>query len=293
MNRFAKTAAALALALPAMPAAAQQQGEPGVTAEVPSSTVFDGDFLSIGVGVAYGPSYSGSDDYTAFVLPIVQGSVGGVDISPRPGGLALNLVPDPPSGMSFSAGPVVRIRSDRTDAGDINDDVVAAYGELERAVEVGASLGVSFPKVLNPFDSLSANVDVAWDVAGAHGGMTVSPSIAYFTPLSRAMAASLSVSTTYVSDDFADYYYSVPATNPALPAASLLPSFQAEGGFEKAGANLLLAYDLGGDLTDGGLSLIGLGGYSHLLGDAADSPFTRLRGDADQWLVALGIGYTF
>ena len=293
MKQIAKTAAILAVALPAVPAAAQQQGEPGVTAEVPTTTVFDGDFLSVGVGVAYGPSYSGSDDYTAFVLPIVQGSVGGVDISPRPGGLALDLVPDPEDGPSFSAGPAVRIRSDRSDLDDIEDDIVAAYGELDTAVEVGASFGVSFPRQLNPFDSLSLNVDVAWDVAGAHGGMTVSPSIAYFTPLSRAMAASLSVSATYASDDFADYYYSVPATNAALPAADLLPAFTAGGGFEKTGVNLLLAYDLGGDVTNGGLSLIGLGGYSHLLGDAADSPFTLLRGDADQWLLAVGIGYTF
>ncbi|WP_394270511.1 MipA/OmpV family protein [Qipengyuania sp.] len=293
MNRYIKTAAVVALAIPAVPAAAQQQGEPGVTAEGPPETVFDGDFLTVGVGVAYGPSYSGSDDYTAFVLPIVQGSVGGVDISPRPGGLALDLIPDAQDGPSFSAGPSVRLRSDRTDIDDIEDEIVAAYGALDTAVEVGASLGVSFPKLLNPFDSLSANVDIAWDVAGAHGGMTVSPSISYFTPLSRAMAASLSVSTTYISDDFADYYYSVPAANSALPPASLLPEFRAEGGFEKAGVNLLLAYDLSGDVTDGGLSLIGLGGYSHLLGDAEDSPFTRLRGEADQWLVAVGIGYTF
>ena len=88
MNRYAKIAALLVLALPATPAAAQQQGEPGVIAEGPPKTVFDGDFLTVGVGAAYGPSYSGSDDYTAFVLPIVQGSLGGIDISPRPGGLA-------------------------------------------------------------------------------------------------------------------------------------------------------------------------------------------------------------
>lgn len=293
MNRYAKIAALLVLALPATPAAAQQQGEPGVIAEGPPKTVFDGDFLTVGVGAAYGPSYSGSDDYTAFVLPIVQGSLGGIDISPRPGGLALDLIPDKTDGPNFSAGPSFRVRSDRSDVEDTEDEIVAAYGELDTAVEVGVSLGVSFPKLLNPFDSLSASVDTAWDVAGAHGGMTVSPSISYFTPLSRAMAASLSLSTTYISDDFADYYYSVPATNAALPPAAVLPVFRADGGFEKAGANLFLAYDLSGDVTDGGLSLIGFGGYSHLLGDAADSPFTRLRGTADQWLAAVGIGYTF
>ncbi len=293
MKSHALAAAAILPFFIATPALAQEQSLPGVTAEVPETTVFDGDFVSVGIGVAYGPSYSGSDDYTTFVLPLVQASYKGIDINPRPGGVALDLVPDANTGINFSAGPVARIRRDRVDIDDIEDGVVAAYGELDTAVEVGGTVGVGLPAVLNPYDSLSANVDVAWDVAGAHGGMTVSPSLTYFTPLSRAMAASLSLSTTYVDDDYADYYYSVPTANAALPVQDLLPGFQAEGGFERAGANLLLAYDLGGDLTDGGLSLVGLGGYSRLLGDAEDTPFTRLRGDADQWLVAIGVGYTF
>jgi len=272
---------------------AQDQGDPGVTAEVPDNTVFDGDFLSVGVGVAYGPSYSGSDDYTAFVLPIVQGSYGGIDINPRPGGIALDLVADAEDGPSFSAGPVVRLRRDRVDAEDIEDRIVALYGELDTAIELGATVGVSFPAVLNPYDSFSANVDAAWDVAGAHGGMTVSPSVTYFTPLSRAMAASLSLNASFVDDDFADYYYSVVSINSLVPDEDLLPGFEADGGLEKLGANLLLAYDLDGDLTNGGLSLVGIGGYSRLVGDAADTPFTRLRGDADQFLLALGIGFTF
>lgn len=259
----------------------------------PPETIFDGDYLSVGVGVAYNPSYSGSDDYNVNILPIVQGSVWGIDINPRPAGLALDLVPDPEEGVAFSAGPMIRLRSDRADIDDINDDAVAFYGELDRAVEVGASVGVKFPKVLNPFDSFSFNVDAAWDVAGAHDGMFISPSVTYFTPLSRATAASLTLSTTFVDDDFADYYYTVPTINTLVPDPNILPAFQAEGGQQSYGVNLLLAQDLSGDVTDGGLSLVGLGGWSKLVGDAADTPFTSIRGDDDQWFFALGVGYTF
>ena len=287
-------AAALGASLLATGAQAQDQGEPGVTAAAPdedlvSGTVFDGDFLSVGVGVAYGPSYSGSDDYTAFVLPIVQGSLGGVDINPRPAGIALDFVPDAASGVSFSAGPVIKLNRDRATLDSIKDPVVELYGELDTAIEVGPSVGVSFPGVLHGYDSLSVNVDAVWDINGAHGGRTISPSITYFTPLSRGIAASLSVSATHMDDDFADYYYSVaPLADPAA-----LPVFQAQGGFESLGANVLLAFDLNGDVTDGGLALIGLGSYSRLLGDAADSPFTSIRGTANQFMVAAGIGYTF
>ena len=293
MKYLAVTAACMVAACLPTAVLAQDDGVEVAPPAGPPATVFDGDYLSVGVGVAYNASYSGSDDYQLNVLPIVQGSLGGVAINPRPAGLALDFIPDPDSGVAFSAGPLVRINRDRADIDDINDDIVAAYGELETAIEVGGSVGVKFPQLLNPFDSLSLNVDAAWDVNGAHGGQVVTPSVTYFTPLSRAMAASLSLSATFVDDDFADYYYSVPTFNTLLPDPDVLPGFQAEGGLESLGVNLLLAYDLSGDVTDGGLSLIGLGGYSRLQGDAAETPFTSIRGSADQYFVALGIGYTF
>lgn len=294
MNRtvFALAAVGAACSL-AAPLAAQETevGEPLPAG--PPETIFDGDYVSLGVGVGYNASYSGSDDYNVNILPIVQASIAGIKINPRPAGVAIDFVPDPDEGVGFSAGPMIRLRSDRVDAEDINDDVVAAYGELDRAVELGGSVGVSFPKVLNPFDSLSINLDAAWDVAGAHGGMFWSPSITYFTPLSRATAASLSVSTTFVDDAFADYYYSVPPTNALLPDADVLPGFEADGGMNSYGVNLLLAHDLSGDVTDGGLSLVAIGGWSKLVGDAADTPFTSIRGDNDQYFIALGVGCTF
>lgn len=282
----------------AAPLAAQDAREPGFIADVPEEaldelpgpTIFDGDFMTIGAGVGLVPSYSGSDDYVLFPLPLVQGSIGGFDLDPRPAGLAVDFLPDSAEGPNFSLGVVARLNRDRVNR--IEDEVVEAYGELDTALEVGPTAGVSFPKLLNPFDSLSFNVDVAWDVLGAHNGMTISPSVSYFTPLSRAAAVSLSVSTEYIDDDYARYYYSVPAADP-LAAGQVLPVFDAEGGFEDIGVNLLVGYDLNGDVTDGGLALVGIGGYSRLLGDAKNTPFTSLRGDADQWIVAVGIGYTF
>jgi MipA family protein len=284
------------MALAAAPLAAQDVAESGaapdqaVPAGGPPTTVFDGDFLSIGFGAAFGPSYSGSDDYVIFPLPIVQASVGGIDISPRPAGLAVDFVPDAAEGVSFDFGIAGRLRSDRADIKGIKDPVVETLGELDRAIEVGPTAGVSFPQVLNPYDSLSFNVDALWDIAGAHSGMSVSPGVTYFTPLSQGIAASLSLGASFVDDDFADYYYSV---TPAQSITSGLPAFQAEGGLQSLGANLFVAFDLNGDVTDGGLSLVGIGGYSRLMGDAQDTPLTALRGSADQWLIGAGLGYTF
>jgi len=277
-------AAGAAVALCASPAVAQEADEIATANGEAEPTVFDGDWLSVGAGVIYGPSYRGSDDYVFSPIPVVQGNLGGVGISPRAGGIALDFIPDTDGEVSFSAGIAAKLSRNR--AAQIEDPVVESYGELETAIEVGPSAGVSFPALLNPYDSLSFNIDAVWDVAGAHDGMSVNPSITYFTPLSRGIAASLSVSAKHIDDDFADYYYSVPAGGP-------LPAFQAEGGFESAGVNLLGVFDLDGDVTNGGLALIALGGYSRMLGDAKRTPFTSIRGDADQWMGAVGIGYTF
>lgn len=278
----------------AVPATAQETSpqadapRAGPPEGIPTETVFDGDWASIGLGLAYGPSYDGSDDYNLSPAPLIQGSVGGIDINARPAGLAIDFIGDSPTGPSFDGGLSFRVRSNR--ANRIKDDVVKLAGELDTAIEVGPTVGVSIPRLLNPFDSLSATVDVRWDVAGAHKGMVVDPSITYFTPLSRGMAASLSISAEYTTDDYADYYYSV---NAQQSADSGLALYQADGGFNKVGANLLFAVDLDGDITNGGFAAVLIGGYSRMVGDAKRTPYTSERGSADQLFSAFGIGYAF
>ncbi|MXO87513.1 MipA/OmpV family protein [Altererythrobacter aestuarii] len=270
-----------------MPAQAQDVAP----ADPYADTVYSGDYLSIGFGAGVSPSYAGSDDYVITPMPIVQGSLGGVDINPRAAGLALDFIPDPDNGVGFDFGITARLRSDR--AMQIADPVVKSLGKLDRAIEVGPTAGISFPAVFNPYDSLTVTTDLRWDVAGAHGGMVVDPSIAYFTPLSEAIAASLTLGAEYGDGDFRDYYYAV---SPAQNVATLgeLPVFSpAGGGFNKAGATLLLGFDLNGDLTDGGWGIVTIAGYSRMLGGAKRSPFTSVRGSANQFFGALGVGYTF
>ena len=289
-NRLYRRAVGLAALLAAMPATAQ---DPSAAASAANGqpTVFDDTWVMVGAGVALTSSYDGSDDSVVTPVPLVQGRIGGVRFSPRPAGLALDFIPAGANGVDFNLGVAGKLNRNR--ASQIKDEVVRAYGELDTAIEVGPSVGVGFNGVLNPYDSLSLGVDVLWDVAGAHEGMTINPSITYFTPVSRGAAVGLSLSARHVDDSYASYYYSVPVAPPAVPAASTLPVFNAEGGFDKAGATLFAGFDFDGDLTNGGLAGVLVGGYSRMLGDAADTPFTSVRGSRDQWLVGVGIGYTF
>jgi len=271
--------AALALAI-AVPAAAQDSDvDQGKLA---------GDYLAVGVGAGYGPSYEGSDDYVVFPVPLVQGRLGGIGINPRGGGVALDFVPDPPDGPGFNAGIVGKVRLTRTH--DTHDAVVNRLGKLDTAIEVGPTVGVSFPHVLNKYDTLTFTADVLWDVGGAYGGMVVDPLISYSTPLSRGILANLSVNAEWGDRKFAQYYYSI---TPAQSAASGLPVFDAKSGFNKAGARLLVGIDLDGDLTNGGAAIFVLGGYTRQLGDGKRTPLTRLRGSPDQFLAAAGFGFTF
>ena len=281
--RFIPILAAAALSI--VPAAAFAQD-----ADAPREpSVFDGDYLTVGVGGVYGPSYKGSNDSVLYPVPIVRGSLGGIGINPRPGGLALDLVPDGKDArIGFSAGPVVGYTGNRHR--QIKDPVVRAAGRLKEAIDVGGNVGITGYRLLNPYDSLTASVDVMWNVNKAHRGMTVTPSLSYATPLSRGMLATISVNAQHVDDDYASYYFDV---SPAQSLASGLPIYGAKGGWASVGAGALVGYDLDGDLTNGGFALFALGGYQKMLNDAKRNPYTAIRGSANQWTVGAGVASTF
>ena len=279
--RIALAAAAAALLVPST-AHAQNDGRQ-------DEGVFAGDYLTVGAGGFYGPSYEGSDDYILFPAPVVQGRLLGVAITPRAGGVALDLIPDGDDAkVGFSLGPVATIRRDR--ASRIKDDVVESLGKLDTAVELGGNAGVTVYDLLTGYDSLTFSADARWDVAGAHKGMLWGPSISYFTPVSKGAAVNLAVTAEHMDDDFADYYFSV---SPAGSVLSGLPAFSADSGWKSAGANLLVGVDFDGDLTNGGLAGFVTGGYTRMLGDARRTPLTSVRGSRNQWLVGAGLGFTF
>lgn len=288
-NIFAASfAATLLFAAPALQA--QTQESASAKADAPDRGVFAGDWLTVGVGGGYGPSYEGSDDYVLFPAPIAQGSIGGFDFGARGPGFYVDLIPDShsDSNVKFLAGPLVRVRLDRNSK--IKDPVVRALGKVDVAVEVGATAGVSFSKVLHAYDTLTISSDIQWDVTDAHGGRLITPNISYSTPLSEAIFTSVSLSATHVDGNYADAYFSVDALG---SVASGLPTFDAGSGWKSYGASVLGGVDLSGDVRDGGWGLFSLVSYSRLTGDAKRSPVTSIRGDADQWFLAAGVSYTF
>jgi len=250
--------------------------------------------LTIGVGAAMIPSYEGSDDYR--VLPIAQarGKLHDIAFWTRGTALYVDAIPDPTgTGVDFELGPVVNLRLDRTSRKAIRDDAVRMLGKRDLAVEVGAFVGIGKTGVItSDYDNLSARVAVTKDVAGAHGDYVITPSIEYFTPLSMTTFVGLGVSADYVGKKYGRYYFDI---TPQDSLASGLSAYDRAGrgsGFRRMNVNLSAGKSLSGDLR-AGWAIFGVAGYARLLGKYADSPIVSDVGSRNQFVGALGIGYTF
>ena len=141
MNAKSSAAAfSLCLAFGVLPDALQAQETPGthhdseiVEVRSEQDTVYDENWLSVGIAGALIPSYEGSDDYVFAPVPLVQGKLGPVRINPRPAGVAFDFLPKPEAGIGFSAGASVRYRGNRS--GSVEDEVVERAEELDAAFE--------------------------------------------------------------------------------------------------------------------------------------------------------------
>jgi len=300
----------LALALCAAPALASEEAEAAAEEQAPpkpeptpappappsfafAKPVFDETWATIGLGVGLVPSYAGSDDYIAFPLPLIAGRVGGVGIAPNGPGFVLDFNSPKPAmlpkkGPRLAFGPAFRFRNDRNNR--ISDEVVARAGKLDAALEVGANVAVAWRGVVKPLDQLSIGVQARRDVLGAHEGWVIEPQVGYRALVGKGFTLQAQASVEIVTDRFADYYFTV---TPAQSAASGLAQFRATGGVNRIGTTAILSYDLDRNPLNGGWSLTGVGGYSRLLGDGADTPYTSVRGDANQVILGAGVAYTF
>lgn len=290
MIRSTALVPSLAGLLLAAPAAAQSAADAPVppVASTAVRSVLDGDYLTIGLGAAALPSYEGSDSSVVTVAPLLLGSVSGFDFASRGPGIGVDLIRDQRSKLNLQFGPVLTVNLDRTSR--IRDRAVRALGKKKAALQGGGYAGVAYDGLLNAYDTVNAQVEVVTDLGDVHNGTLITPSISYATPLSTALYAIIGVSATHISDNYARTYFSV---TPGGAIASGLPIFNAHGGWKDVGGSLSLAYDLSGDLRDGGLGLFARGAYSRLQEDAARSPIVSIRGDRDQLLAAVGLSFTF
>ena len=269
------------------PAAAQDQPAAG---QLPSpEEVNKRDTVTVGVGAGITPDYEGSDEYRFIPAAAIRGRVSGIAFSTRGTYLYVDVISLNGNKVDLVAGPIAGVRLGNRR--HIKDDVVELLPRLDRAIEIGGFVGVSAHGVTNPYDRLGFRVDVTHDIGGAHKSTIISPNIEFSTPLSRTTYASASAGMEFVSNKFADYYYTITPAD-RLATGNQLAVFDADGGLKNWKLGLLLNQSVSGDLLHG-FSIFGLAQYSRLVGDFKDSPIVSQRGSASQWLGALGVAYTW
>lgn len=246
------------------------------------------DTLTVGVGAAIMPDYEGSDDYRIVPAGAIRGRYHGISFDTNGPYLYINLIPMRGK-VTVEAGPVAGVRFETRR--NIDDAAVKLLPHLNRAVEMGAYAGIAVHGLTNPYDTLSLRVDAAHDVASAHKSTVIGSTLTFSTPVSRKTYVSASAGAEFVSNKFADYYFSV-TPEESLMTGGALPVFNAGGGLKDWKASLLLNQSITGDLL-GGLSIFGLGQYSRLVGGFKRSPLVSERGSASQWLGAVGLAYTW
>ncbi len=254
---------------------------PGMTAELtggaePSSTTS----LTIGIGGGVAPDYEGSNEYRAIPLPLFDLRYNGLSLRTSKFGVEADVLPS----EAIQAGPIVRYNTGR-DSG-VDDDIVRLLPEVDGSVELGAYAATGLPLSVIGIESpsiVTARAGFLQGLDGGHEGLTVEGSLGLITPVSERLTVIGSLSATYMSEDYADSFFSV---TPAGSAASGLAAFDAGSGIKDVGVSLIGSYEM----TDT-WSLYGIANYTRLLGDAADSPVVRERGSENQFFGGLGISY--
>lgn len=233
---------------------------------------------TIGLGAAIVPRYEAGDEY--FVVPNIplRLQYKGFQLNTRGLGLELDVIPH--KGVDF--GPAINFRNGRRDA---NSRQIAALDEVNPALELGGFLQINSPPILKRQDSAYLRANVLQDVTGSHEGLVATGSLGYSVAVTPKVRIGGEVNGSLASAPFMRTFYSVSAPE---SARSGLAPFRASGGARDVGVIGFVGYSFN---KEWGLRLIG--GYSRLVGDAADSPITSGPGNANRGFMSVGVTYNF
>lgn len=271
MLRFAPLLACAALcSAPAYAQMGNDMGAPSV--DIPQN------FIALGVATA--SDYAGSDDYRLLPFGAFRYALGDVVIQSEGPGLNATVW----SNETLSAGPFVRYYGGRDD--DIEDAIVKLLPEVDGSAVVGGFVRAQLASgVISPVDRISVSARAGLDATGGFDGAVWNVALEYGGALSRTQFITLNLSVSGFSDDYADQHFSIDA---AGAAASGLPVFEAQGGARDIGLTAIYAHGVAENW-----SVTLAAGYSHLLGDYADSPIVAVRGSEDQFFAGIGVGRRF
>ncbi|NJM33367.1 MAG: MipA/OmpV family protein [Rhodomicrobium sp.] len=170
----------------------------------------------------------------------------------------------------FIAGPLGGYNFGRDED---DGDLLEGLGDVDGGVVLGGFVGYRWQWL---------QFDVSYHhTLGDDGGYQVRFGVEAKKPISERVTLLGRIGATYADDEYMQNYFGVEAGASAIG----LPAFDAEAGFKDVNVQVGLEADL-----DANWSLRASLRYSHLIGDASDSPIVETD---DQFTGLLGVSYKF
>lgn len=231
------------------------------------------------LGVASAPDYIGSDDTKAVPAIVARAYFSGKRyvqlLGPQ---LSLNLINDD----VFQFGPQVLFRAKRDS--DVDDEVVKQMRTVDENVEGGIFAAAVWK--INGDNRHRFGIRADWQ--GSSDGEEGTITMNYFRPLSSTIVLNLGGGIGFSNDKWARNYFGVSGTDvnlfPSLGGNAYVP----KGGVNDYRANIgIIAH-----LQPQWHLFTGVR-YQKLRGDVSDSPIVSERGDKNQWIYGVALGYAW
>jgi outer membrane scaffolding protein for murein synthesis (MipA/OmpV family) len=277
MRRFSDSVRTFALAAPLLLAPAlasaadiggyKDSGDPG------SDWAIEG--IKVGGIVVVQPTYEGSDDYEVLGFPyILPQFSGGSGFFSRIDARALDDIRFTLTERDgFIAGPLAGYKFGREED---DGDLLEGLGDIDDAFVAGGFVGYRWNQLL---------FDVSYHhYFGDVDGYQIRFGAEIERPVSERVILTGRIGATYADENYMQVFFGV-TDEQAGDSPIFTDSFDADAGFKDVHAQVGLKADLD-DRWSARASLH----YSHLLGDAADSPVVESE---DQFTGLLGLSYRF
>lgn len=227
---------------------------------------------SVGAGMGVAPDYAGGDNYKALGLPLFQIRLRD-KLTVDPLGVRFRIWRSDCCRFRLFAGMSESRGADK-------DTPVAKLPDVDR----GVNLGFVFEgRIVGP---LAFRLNGRKEVAGGHGGVTMSPSLGVILRTKdQTYSVIPEIATTWANGRYMNAFFGV---TPAGATVSGLAPFAASSGFREVSLRLTSTYRFNENWT-----MIGRLQASRLTGDAKRSSIVRQAGDEDQGLIGFGFLYTF
>lgn len=241
--------------------------------------------LTLGVGLAWGPEYSGGGDYEAILSPLFSldykdalwanltaDRTYNAIFADKPHGIGFNIIKADADGFSAGISLLPEFGRNDSDAARIR-----GLGDIDWTV-----LGGGYVKYNHgPYFAMA---QLHQDLLNEHDGYKGELSIGGTHLYNRQLRGTVKGFLGYGSDNYNEAYYGV-TTAQSASSAQGLSAYTAESGFNEIGVAGNLTYAL-----TPGTFIRGFAQWTTLIGDASDSSVVK---DENQMLLGTTVGYRF